>query len=425
MIKRFGGDSGWPFSTAVRAGDRVFIGGLLPETVDSSGFPFHSDPLRVQSESLLRRLEQTLSSAGAGIGDVVRLGQWFAGAGDWPEGSEWSGVAITRYMEVRAERFPDGVPASIAVAVRQLLTADALVGLDALAVVGESHEAIAPSLKEGEERPAFPAGARVGNWAHLSGELPTDWRGGDGSAVAVGARMDPDLWYGYPARAQADFVLKRLARTAEAAGTDISRTVRATVFLADRRDYVGFEEAWRNWFPDKAPARTIVPGTGLAGRGCRVEVGLDLVLPGAPEPELVLPEELARVPGHESPAVRVGDLLLISGQMAVDGRGADPRGLRGGSYPDLHSPPAAQLGILLERIEKICTAAGTGIENLIEVRLFFSRLPDLGAALHVWKDAFGDRLPTGTALGVGSLLVPGCVVMADAVAYVPEGGDGR
>jgi len=426
LIKRFGGEeSGWPFAAAVRAGDRVFVGGLFPDLLPATGFSFHSDPLQTQSESVLTKLDDTLASAGAGLGDVVRLGQWFTGVWDWPEGSEWSGATITRYMEARAARFPDGVPASIAVAARRLPSADALVGLDALAVVGGDPEVIERPAPEGEERSPFPAGARASGWAHLSGELPTDWRGSGGSAVAEGARVDGDLWYGHPARAQADFVLRRLARTAKAAGTDLSRAVRATVFLADRRDYVGFEEAWCSWFPEGAPARTVVPGAGLAGRGCRVEVALDLVLPGSPRPEPISPEGMAPVPGHEAAAVRVGDLLFLSGQMAVGGEGADTRGLRSGRHPDLCSPPAAQLGMLLERIGRVCAAAGTGLENLIEVRLFFSHLPDFGAALHVWRDAFGDDPPTGTALGVGALLVPGCVVMADAVAYVPDRGGRR
>lgn len=421
MLKRFGGEDGWPFAAAVRAGDRVFVGGLLPDALPPTGFPFHADALRLQSKSLLLKLQETLGRAGAGLEDVVRLGQWFAGAKDWPEGSEWSGATISRYMEARAERFPAGVPASVAVATRRLPDADALVGLDALAVVGKGHEVIERPVVEGERSPAFPAGARVGGWAHLSGELPTYWCGEGGSAVAPEARVDESLWYGHPARAQTDFVLRRLARTAEAAGTDLSHAVRATVFLADRRDYVGFEEAWRGWFPDRAPVRTVLTGIGLAGRGCRAEVALDLVLPGTAEFEPILPEGLPLAPGHEAPAVRVGDLLFISGQMALGEEGADPRGLPDGRYPDLCSPPATQLEAVLERIGKICTAAGTGMEDLIEVRLFFSHLPDFGAALHVWRGVFGDCPPTGTALGVGPLLVPGCVVMAEAVAHVPGG----
>lgn len=414
----------------MRAGNRVFVGGLLPADAGgvpprarpSPGYPNHSDPLALQSRLLLGRLDATLRGAGSGLGDVVRLDQWFAGPEDWTAGSEWSGITISRYMEARAGKFPGGVPASVAVAVRRLPVAGGLVGLDALAVVGEEKEVLTP--EPDDDRRPYPFGARVGDHVHLSGELPTDWRGEGGSAVAAEARLDETLWYGDPVRAQTDLLLRRLSRTAEKAGTGLSRTAHATVFLTDPRDLVGFEEAWREWFPEgRAPARTIIPGAGLTCRGCRVEVVLDLLMPGASDPEPVSPEGMPLPPGHEAPAVRAGELLYVSGQMAVDKEGADPRGLPDPHFPDLSSPPAAQLEIVLERLAKICEAAGTDLENLARLRLFFSDLPDFGAVPRVLGECFGEELPTGTVLGVGPLLVPGCVVLADAVAHVPEGDE--
>ena len=373
----------------------------------------HHDPMSLQSEALLSGLRQALNDAGVGPESVVRLSQWFAGQVDWPAGSEWSGISITRYMEARERWLPSGIPASVAVAARRLPVAGGLVGLDALAVVNEDREVLMPP----EDR-AFPAGIRVGGYIHLSGELPTDWKGRDGSAVAPEARVDPALWYGYPVRAQTDYLLRRLSETAERAGSALSRAVHATVFLPDAGDLVGFEEAWREWFPESPPSRTIVPGVGLACRGCRVEIALDLLVRETPVP--IVPADLTVPPGHESPATRAGDLLYISGQMAVGEDGVDPRGLPDPVFPDLDTPPAAQLEIILERVQKICAAAGADLDDLIQVRLFFPDLRDFGPALFAWKNVFGSSSPTGTALGVGPLPVPGCRVLMDAIAHVPE-----
>ncbi len=104
----------------------------------------------------------------------------------------------------------------------------------------------------------------------------------------------------------------------------------------------------------------------------------------------------------------------------MDEDGVDPRGIPHPAYPDLSLPVAAQFDLILQRIESICSAAGTGLDNLVQLRLFLPDLSRLGEVLPVWYNAFGSHTPTGTALGVGPLLVPGCLVLADAIAYVPD-----
>lgn len=421
MIQRFGERGRWnPFTPAVKLGNRVFAGsilptdwesGLLPSTRPDPAYPFHSDPLAVQSEAALDILQKTLGAAGATLGDVARLTQWFTGEEGWPQGSEWSGIVITRYMEARSRRFSHGVPASVAVAVRRLPVTDALLGLDTLAVIGEKREVIGIT-----GRP-YPSGLKVGGMVHLSGELPFDWQEEYGSTVTRKPHINADLWYGYPVRSQTELLLKRLSQLAEEAGTDLTHAVHATVFLADRKDLFSFEEIWRKHFHQNPPARTVVTGAGLACRGCKVEVALDLLSSGTPK--LIFPPGLSFPPVHESPAVIAGNLLYISGQMAVGRNGANLHGLRDTAFPSLCNPMAAQLQLILERVKGICEAARTSLDNLLFVRLFFKDLQDFGAALHIWEEAFDGKPPAGSMVGVGYLPVPGCEVMMDAIAYVP------
>lgn len=56
-----------------------------------------------------------------------------------------------------------------------------------------------------------------------------------------------------------------------AAGTDLSRVVKCTVFLVDIGDYAAMNEVYAGYFPASPPARSTVAGSGLA-LGARVEI---------------------------------------------------------------------------------------------------------------------------------------------------------
>ena len=40
-----------------------------------------------------------------------------------------------------------------------------------------------------------------------------------------------------------------------AAGSALDRVVSATFILAEEADFEGFNDEWKNWFPDEMPAR--------------------------------------------------------------------------------------------------------------------------------------------------------------------------
>jgi len=57
---------------------------------------------------------------------------------------------------------------------------------------------------------------------------------------------------------QAEQVFKNLAAVLEAAGSDMSLVVKATVFLADMNDYQAMNQIYRNHFKQDFPARSAV-----------------------------------------------------------------------------------------------------------------------------------------------------------------------
>jgi 2-iminobutanoate/2-iminopropanoate deaminase len=72
-------------------------------------------------------------------------------------------------------------------------------------------------------------------------------------------------------RLQTQRVMENLKAVLEAAGSDLSRVVQTTCFLADMEDFPGFNEVYARYFAPPYPARATVAVKALP-RGVRVEV---------------------------------------------------------------------------------------------------------------------------------------------------------
>jgi 2-iminobutanoate/2-iminopropanoate deaminase len=68
-------------------------------------------------------------------------------------------------------------------------------------------------------------------------------------------------------------VFRNLKAVLTAAGTDFSRVVKATVFLADMNDFPAMNKVYAEAFGDHKPARSTVAVAGLP-KGVRVEIDL-------------------------------------------------------------------------------------------------------------------------------------------------------
>ena len=70
---------------------------------------------------------------------------------------------------------------------------------------------------------------------------------------------------------QSERVMANLAAVLEAAGSDLSRVLKTTVFLADMADFAAMNEVYAKRFGDHRPARSTVAVAGLP-RNVRVEI---------------------------------------------------------------------------------------------------------------------------------------------------------
>jgi len=70
---------------------------------------------------------------------------------------------------------------------------------------------------------------------------------------------------------QTEQVFKNLIAVLEAAGTDLGRVVKTTVFLADMNDFAAMNEVYGRFFNDNKPARATVQAARLP-RDAKVEI---------------------------------------------------------------------------------------------------------------------------------------------------------
>jgi reactive intermediate/imine deaminase len=112
---------------------------------------------------------------------------------------------------------------------------------------------------------------------------------------------------------------------------------------------------------------------------------------------------------HYTDAVRVGDLLFVSGCVPTD---ADGNVVGGDDV-------AAQARKVFENIGEILSAAGTGFGDVAKVTVYLTDVDDRQAINPVRQEFFGEARPASTLVEVSRLAIPGIKIEVEAVARVP------
>jgi reactive intermediate/imine deaminase len=109
-----------------------------------------------------------------------------------------------------------------------------------------------------------------------------------------------------------------------------------------------------------------------------------------------------------SQGVKIGNLLFISGQIALD-----PNGKVVGEG-DLK----AQSHKVYENIEAILDQAGGTFENIVKVTAYLTDMTRYGQYNEVRGKFFKDLRPASTTVEVKGLAFPGLLVEVEAVAFI-------
>ena len=111
-----------------------------------------------------------------------------------------------------------------------------------------------------------------------------------------------------------------------------------------------------------------------------------------------------------SPALRVGNLLFISGTTATDAGG------------QLVAPGdiVGQTRYVYEKFAALLAAAGAGLEHIVETTEYITTTENYRGTADVRRAIFRPPYPTATGVIVAGLLRPGALIEISAVAVLPE-----
>ena len=111
-----------------------------------------------------------------------------------------------------------------------------------------------------------------------------------------------------------------------------------------------------------------------------------------------------------SQAVRAGDLLFISGLLAIDRNGLIDAARIDPAQPYFGSSVEAQMDTMLANAEKLCRAAGTTLANVVRIQQFHADLNEFYPAYQVLQRHLPGQYLPFSAVEVPFLPVPGCTV---------------
>jgi 2-iminobutanoate/2-iminopropanoate deaminase len=119
--------------------------------------------------------------------------------------------------------------------------------------------------------------------------------------------------------------------------------------------------------------------------------------PGVPKPQ-----------GPYSPAVRAGDYIFVSGQIAVD----PVTGQR------MTGDIEVETRRVLDNIQLILEGSGASMADVVKCSVFLGKGSDFAAMNAIYAEYFGDQKPARSTIVCG--FVADILVEIDCIAYKPE-----
>ncbi len=110
--------------------------------------------------------------------------------------------------------------------------------------------------------------------------------------------------------------------------------------------------------------------------------------------------------GSYSPALRIGPLVMVSGQGPIDSKGAVVPG-------DI----AAQTALTLDNVRRLVEAAGASMDDVVKCTCYLADIAEFDAFDAVYRRYFKEPLPCRTTVeaGLGAIRVE-----IDAMAWLPQ-----
>jgi enamine deaminase RidA (YjgF/YER057c/UK114 family) len=404
----------WVFATGHK-GTADFAGGMAPAVIDEAA-PRHGLPkYKKEAQCIFANFAKVLKAGGSDRKHVVRIDQYYT-----------DGHVVDAYHDVRREFFAGHVPPSTSNLHQKFLLTGQDMEVQLIAAVPGKGFAVAqhrPQNLPVHASSGYSPVLTCGDYVFVAGQTAEALRTEEGPLDPAARLPAGHLWKGTPIKLETEFVIARKLKPALATvGNTLADVVKAQVYVRDVNDIPAFNAVWAKHFPQAPPATTIIT-TATPGFVCaasRIEINTISVRHAGRTKKQVIDAGVPTAFAGHVQAIRAGDLLFLSGLMAVDASGAlapaariDPR------QPYFGSAVHLQMDCLLAQAQRICRKAGTSLANVVRAQQFHTNLADFNGAWQVWQQHLpGQHLPF-SAIEVPALAVPGAVVMLDLWVYVP------
>jgi len=124
--------------------------------------------------------------------------------------------------------------------------------------------------------------------------------------------------------------------------------------------------------------------------------------------QVIRPACIAPTPAFFAPAVRVGNTVYVSGQLARDTAGV------------ITGDMGAQTRKCLENIRTILHAAGARMEHIVKLTAFMTDMALAPQAWAVREEYFAAHPPASTGVEVKNLTRPEALIEIEAIAVITD-----
>ena len=360
------GSSGNLFSSAVRAGDLLFISGHTGLHGDNP-----SGDVRVQARSAFREIEKAITLAGGAMSDVVDILAAFV---DIREADD--------VLEVAREFFPEDYPAWTAMGTQGLQHRGSKLLIHAVAHLGpEKKQCFTPDSLRWWRKYPISGACRKGPYLFISGQMPIDT---DGNVLNAGDHSG-----------QARYLFSRMREIAELAGGKLEEDLLDILsFSIDPRSFAPMCAVKNSEFLTmpfaQAPCSSIIGATSLY-RHLVFHTVRALCEVGNGKAVAYTPKSLfwRHLPVSGGTKKEKGHLLCVAGEvgMDMDGQIVTP------------GDPVPQARYAFNRIGEVVEMAGGTMDSVVDLISFHKDPRDIEAVMEVAREYFSGDPPAWTAIG--------------------------
>ena len=370
------------YSRALRVGNMVMQSGTT--AIDVEGNVIGEGNVTAQVDAIVEIARQSMGRAGGRLEDVVRTRAYITDLRIVEEARR----ALGRY-------FHDIRPATTIVGVNRLARPAQLIEIEFDAIDGaEKNAQRISSGRPTEDEFGYSRAVRVDDRVFIAGT----------SALQEDGRVAyPDDVYG-----QSKIAMETVQAVLEEVGGSLGELVYSKTFLTDISNGDGHRRARLETLGDIRPPWTLLGVPGLQYKEMLVEIEAEAVIGSTQDRQTIYTENQAEKARGYARAVRVGDIVHVSGCTSIDAnRNVCAIGDWAGQYDLAH-----------KGIEAALTEAGATLDDVVRRRTFTIDRAEQNRPYGEGPSWFKDSRPVSLGCRVSALADPEMLVEVDAMAII-------